>query len=64
MKRSDTPGSKKYFMNTVNINCQIIQQQKDELLLSLSKFFKQQITKADLKSDLANIKTKLKTGCS
>jgi hypothetical protein len=63
MKRNDSSSSKKYFTNSVSVNCQNIQQQKNELLLSLSKFFKQQITKDVLKTELATIKTNLKTTC-
>ena len=63
MQRIDSSNSKQYFMNSQGMKCQNIQQQKNDLLLSLSKFFKQQITKDDLKTELANIKTKLKTSC-
>jgi hypothetical protein len=63
MRRQDPPNARRHFMTAESMQCKIIQAQKDTLLLSLTKFFKQQITKDELKSDLGKIKTTLTANC-
>lgn len=65
MQRQDVPSSRKYLVNNEIVKCRIIQLQKDNLLLSLSNFFEQKITKTELKTSLKTIKQDIeKTGCS
>ena len=65
MQRQDISSSRKYLVNNEIVKCRIIQLQKDNLLLSLSNFFEQKITKTELKTSLKTIKQDIeKTGCS
>jgi len=64
MQRLDVPSARKYFVSNEVVKSNIVDLQKNNLLLSLSNFFEQKITKTELKTNLSTIKKELqKTGC-
>lgn len=46
-----------------NAECRFIQQKKDELLVSLTKYFAKEMPKNELTSNLNTIKSELMTNC-
>ena len=66
------PNSKAYQTNSVptpcsqepeSAECRFIQQKKDELLISLTKYFAKEIEKKDVESQLTNIRRDLIDNC-
>jgi hypothetical protein len=66
------PSSKNYQINAIpspclqepeSAECRFIQQKKDELLVSLTKYFAKEIEKSEVEAELTNIKRDLVNKC-
>lgn len=51
------------FVNTESAECKFIQEKKDELLISLTKYFAKEMEKPELTSSLNSIKNDLVKNC-
>ena len=56
-------GTRKYQTPSFVVRQAIVQKQKNELLTTLEKFFKESLTKNELKYELAVIKTNIQKTC-
>jgi hypothetical protein len=56
-------GTRKYPTSPAAVRQALVQKRKDELLITLEKFFTQTISKVDLRDELNTIKTNIKKTC-
>ena len=61
--RRNIVGTRKYNTSSCEVQQNIVQTRKDELLTTLEKFFEQSLTKNELRYKLATIKANIQKTC-